>query len=187
MKDKQAHLIDTAIRLFARDGISVSTAKLAAEAGVSNGTLFNYFPTKQQLIDSVYLAIKQDVAEHVLASLGREMTVKEVMFGIWQGYIQWALRNPLGYEVSNLLKAARVLSAAALEQADAIFELKVEKMREGVAARELVDLPVDYISELSTAQVCVAVDFLRRQNLDAVETGKHVHRSFDVFWDGIKA
>ncbi|AUG52612.1 TetR/AcrR family transcriptional regulator [Thalassospira marina] len=187
MKDKQAHLIDTAISLFARDGVSVSTAKIAAEAGVSNGTLFNYFPTKQQLIDSVYLAIKEDIAAHVLASLGREMSVKEVMFGIWQGYIKWALANPLRHEVCNFLRAALALSPAALERADAIFELKVQKLQDGVDQRELVDLPVDYICELSTVQLGVAVDFLRRQKLDAVETGKHIHRSFDVFWAGIKA
>ncbi|WP_085581595.1 TetR/AcrR family transcriptional regulator [Thalassospira mesophila] len=185
MKDKQTHLIETAINLFARDGVSVSTAKIAAEAGVSNGTLFNYFPTKQQLIDSVYLSIKEDIAKNVLPSLGREMSVKEVMFGIWRGYIQWAIANPLRHEVSILLKAAMVLSALALERADAIFELKMEKLREGVDRHELVDLPVDYICELSTAQLSVAVMYLRHRQLDSVEASKHIHRSFDVFWDGI--
>ncbi|WP_085593265.1 TetR/AcrR family transcriptional regulator [Thalassospira sp. MCCC 1A01428] len=187
MKDKQTHLIDTAINLFARDGVSVSTARIASEAGVSNGTLFNYFPTKQQLIDSVYLSIKEDIARNVLPSLGQDMSVKEVMFGIWRGYIQWALANPLHHEVSILLKAAMVLSAATLERADAIFELKVAKLRKGVEQHQLVDLPVDYICELSTAQLSVAVAFLQRFKLDSVDASKHIHCSFDVFWNGINA
>lgn len=187
MKDKKAHLIDTAIGLFARDGVSVSTARIAAESGVSNGTLFNYFPTKQQLIDSVYLSIKEDIAQNVLSGLGREMSVKEVMFGIWRGYIQWAVANPLRHEVSVLLREARALSASAQKRVDVIFELKVEKLRQGVDRHELVDLPVDYICELSMAQIGVAVMYLRHHQFDTVEAGKHIHRSFDVFWRGICA
>ena len=55
MKHKRSAIIAAAVTLIDREGVGISTARVAAEAGVSNGTLFNYFPTKQALIDSVYV------------------------------------------------------------------------------------------------------------------------------------
>jgi hypothetical protein len=40
--------------LFHQEGIGVSTGRIARATGVSNRTLFNYFPTKQVLIDALH-------------------------------------------------------------------------------------------------------------------------------------
>lgn len=61
MNPKHAAIIEAAVALIDREGIAVPTARVAAEAKVSNGTLFNYFSTKQDLIDGVYLALKQEL------------------------------------------------------------------------------------------------------------------------------
>ena len=43
-------LLDAAHRLFARQGFDATTTRdLAAAVGVANGTVFNYFPTKEAL------------------------------------------------------------------------------------------------------------------------------------------
>jgi AcrR family transcriptional regulator len=187
MKDKREHLIATAIRLIAAEGASIPTARIAKEAGVSNGTLFNYFPTKQILLDDVYLSIKKDVAEYVLRDLSQDMSAKEVMFGIWQRYILWACDNLLRHKVGIFLRGSMVLSEEVCAQADAIFMLKIDKIREGVETGQLLNLPVSYICDLSNAQIAVAIAFIEQNKLDKVDLGKHIHRSFDVFWNGISA
>jgi len=60
-----AEMLAAALSVFFSDGIGVSTARIAAAAGVSNGTLFHQFPTKQALIDALYLSIKTDLADTV--------------------------------------------------------------------------------------------------------------------------
>ncbi len=47
---KEAQIIDGAARVFARDGYEgASMSRIAAEAGVSKGTLYNYFSSKAHL------------------------------------------------------------------------------------------------------------------------------------------
>ena len=46
-------IADVAMRLFATHGFdAVTVAEVAAEAGVSQKTVFNYFPTKEDLFYS---------------------------------------------------------------------------------------------------------------------------------------
>ena len=66
---KKQALLEAAIELFAKDGFwQTTTASIAQEAGVATGTLFTYFPTKNYLIDELYLTIKHEA----LAELQRE-------------------------------------------------------------------------------------------------------------------
>ena len=62
---KPETILAAALSLFRSEGVNVSTARIAKQAGVSNGTLFNYFPTKQALIDALYVSIKTELAAAV--------------------------------------------------------------------------------------------------------------------------
>ena len=57
MKEKEQKILDTSLKLFVERGFhGTSTAEIAKTAGVATGTLFHYFKTKEELIDSsIYL------------------------------------------------------------------------------------------------------------------------------------
>jgi AcrR family transcriptional regulator len=48
-------LVAAARELFAGQGVEVPMADIARHAGVSNGTLYNHFPTRQDLIEAVFV------------------------------------------------------------------------------------------------------------------------------------
>jgi len=67
---KKAAIVATAVRLFTERGFhGTPTSLIAREAGISNGALFHYFPTKEELINFAYFDI-----EVVLKPLCREGT-----------------------------------------------------------------------------------------------------------------
>jgi AcrR family transcriptional regulator len=47
-------LLDAASAEFAAHGLDVSIARIAARAGVAKGTVFNHFPTKEDLIAEIF-------------------------------------------------------------------------------------------------------------------------------------
>lgn len=51
----RAQLLDAARSMFAEHGIDVAMAEIARHAGVSNGTLYNRFPTRDHLIEAVFV------------------------------------------------------------------------------------------------------------------------------------
>jgi AcrR family transcriptional regulator len=56
-------LVETAARAFARDGAQVTLKAVAAEAGVGIGTLYRHFPTREALVEAVYRAETQRLAD----------------------------------------------------------------------------------------------------------------------------
>src|ERR1700754_421339 len=51
----RARLLAGARELFATHGLDVPMADIARHAGVSNGTLYNRFPTREDLIEAVFV------------------------------------------------------------------------------------------------------------------------------------
>jgi AcrR family transcriptional regulator len=186
--DKQNHILQSALQLFAVEGLAVPTAKIAEKAGVANGTLFNYFPTKQDLIDGLYLALKKELMQLFLTGGADKATsLKESSFVVFNGYIRWAIANPLKQKVMNLLKAANVLSARVLADAEDIFKPFYEREREGMEKGEIVKLDVLYLNKIKGAQIGVCIDHALQRNLKGKTLKAHIKTGFDIYWRGIAA
>ncbi len=67
-EDKKQALLEAATVAFAQSGIAASTSAIARSAGVAEGTLFRYFATKDELLNELYLAIKEGANKQVISS-----------------------------------------------------------------------------------------------------------------------
>ena len=68
-EDKKQALLEAATAAFAQSGIAASTSAIARSAGVAEGTLFRYFATKDDLLNALYLHLKSDLCQAMLAGL----------------------------------------------------------------------------------------------------------------------
>ena len=109
--EKREKLLNTALRLFAAKGVqSTSTAEIAREAGTAAGTLFLYFPTKQDLIHALVLQISKQEGEAVQARLTPDLSARDQFFAIWDGSIRWLLENPEAYQYAQQVRDSGLVS-----------------------------------------------------------------------------
>lgn len=78
-EDKKQALLEAATQAIAQSGIAASTAVIARNAGVAEGTLFRYFATKDELINTLYLHLKQDLCQSMIMELDRSITDAKMM------------------------------------------------------------------------------------------------------------
>src|SRR5262245_58521962 len=65
----RALLIDAAVRVFARKGAGAAAIhEIAAEAGVANGTFYNYFRTREELVEAASNRLTERLHEAIAAS-----------------------------------------------------------------------------------------------------------------------
>ena len=83
-----------AARVIAKRGLNATTALIAEEAGVSNGSLFTYFETKSELLNQLYVELKGEMAAAVLHGLPADRDVREQMAHVWAGWLGWAASHP---------------------------------------------------------------------------------------------
>ena len=92
---KKQALLEAAIELFAKDGFwQTTTASIAQEAGVATGTLFTYFPTKNDLIDELYLTIKREALAEIQREPKLHASFQAVFKEIHTRLLKWGSANP---------------------------------------------------------------------------------------------
>ncbi len=169
-------ILSSAIALFRDEGVGVSTARIAQTAGVSNGTLFNYFPTKQALIDALYISTKHDLAEAV-ATMPTDGSIQTKMRLVWDRWFCWARHNRDAYTVMNLLHQSNLASPEAQQAGIEAIEGPASVLAEAIDSGILVDLPLDYLAGLIQHQLDQAV----MSDLD----DDQARVAFGVLWNGI--
>jgi AcrR family transcriptional regulator len=186
MSDKRTQIILAAIRQFANEGISVPAAKIAKEAGVSNGTLFNYFKTKQDLIDETYFYINEKIANKIIGQMDiEEESLRVLLFGIWCSYIGWANKNPLEHQVLGMLRTSKKLGDDVIHASDSFFEALYEKLKIGITNREIIFISVHFLGAVAVAQLDATINYIKDYNLNAAEADRLSKESFDIYWNGI--
>lgn len=183
MKDKRQHILDTAADLFVREGLNVPTARIAKEAGVANGTLFNYFPTKQELQDTLYLESKAELA--CLMPEKCEGSLEALFRGLWTNYLRWAVNNPRQHQVVHLLKASRGVSSECLAQMENGFQPILDALHQGMREGSMLPLEDDHFEAVLGALSQVTIDQASRKQLSGEAVEAAIAQGFGMFWRAV--
>jgi AcrR family transcriptional regulator len=65
---KRNAILQAAVHEIAKVGLGAPTAKIAKRAGVAAGTLFIYFPNKEDLLNALYIELKREVSARINAN-----------------------------------------------------------------------------------------------------------------------
>ncbi len=177
--EKRDAIIAAAVRVIAVHGVSAPTAAIAREAGVSNGSLFNYFDTKADLLNQLYMELKAEMGAAALDGLPAERDVREQLFHIWSHWLRWATSSPgkrralAHLDVSgDITPDSRRIASQALS---AVQEVLKRSYRDG----PLRDAPPGFVIALMSALADTTIDFMVR---DAAHADAHATIAFDALW-----
>lgn len=121
-EDKKQALLDAAAVAIGQAGIAASTAVIARNAGVAEGTLFRYFATKDDLLNALYLHLKSDLCRTMIDGLDRSVTDPKVHTqSIWNSYIDWGIRHPTGHNAIRQISVSEKITPETRQQVQEMF------------------------------------------------------------------
>ena len=134
--DKQEAILSTSLRLFTERGFfGTPTSLISKEAGVATGTLFFYFKTKEELIDTLYLRVKAEAAEAMCRGLVNEPDAKAKLYRLGRNAVAWATEHPEKMKFMEQFAHSQFVSTSAQEEGMSRFlflhDLITEGIREG--------------------------------------------------------
>lgn len=177
-EDKKQALLDAATAAFAQSGIAASTA-----AGVAEGTLFRYFATKDDLLNALYLHLKQDLCQTMLANLDRTITLpKEHTRNIWNSYVDWGIRNPVAHAAIRQIGVSEKLSAETEMAVKEMFPELHELCRRSVRPVFMSDEFKTFGDALFLSLAESTMEFATRDPSRAVDFKA---LGFEVMWRGL--
>ncbi|HNT25811.1 MAG TPA: TetR/AcrR family transcriptional regulator [Anaerolineales bacterium] len=184
--EKRTKLLSAALKLFVKNGVmNTSTADIAKEAGTAAGTLFLYFPTKQDLLDQLVLKIGQEQSEQINQLLNPSLTARETFFTIWYGTVTWFLENMDAYQYLQQVRDTGLISDTAVQESGKFFGYYYTAIQKGLAEGSLKPYPLGLIGDFLYQDIVAVVNHICRQP----DPGQHeeiIRQGFEMYWDGIK-
>lgn len=187
MSDKKQQLLEASIDLFAKEGFwNTSTARIAKHAGVATGTLFNYFPSKEALIDGVYIHLKHEWLQHIQRDYPERADVKTRLEHIWYRTIDWGVRFPDRYYLKQQLSMSGVLDEEAVNYETEELALLHELIRDGFNQGIFKEMSVDYFNSLVMAELDATVRYATALGLKDMTLARLIALSSEVLWSGVQ-
>jgi len=168
-EDRRAALLDAATRVFAERGLGASTSLIAAQAKVSEGSLFTYFTTKDELVNALYRDLRQQLADAIMAGFPRRAGIRERLEHIWTQYVMWGADHPVERRALRLVSMAHVITPATRAEGQTLFA-EVERVQEdAIAQKRLRHLPPPLASAALKALGEMTMDLIEREPKRAAE------------------
>mgnify|MGYP000427431344 CR=1 FL=1 len=108
--NKRASIQLAALKLLAVNGLHATPmSAIAKEAGTGMGTIYNYFPNKEVLINSLYVSVKE-AERKVFAPFQEETPIKTQFEEYYQAAVQFYVDNPLYFRFVEQIQASPIIT-----------------------------------------------------------------------------
>ena len=178
-EDKREAILAAAIQAIATQGLSAPTAIIAKEAGVANGSLFNYFQTKADLLNQLYRELKVEMASATLDGLPATGDVRQRMFHVWSHWLGWAAASREKRRALAHLDVSDEITPESREIAQRAMADIAELLDRSRQSGPMRDAPLGLVVALMTALADTTTDFMIGHPTDA---DKHCVTAFDALW-----
>jgi AcrR family transcriptional regulator len=181
-EEKRTAILEAATEVVAMLGVSAPTAKIAKEAGVAEGTLFTYFANKDELLNRLYLELKMDLRDAMMAGYPAGKSLVDRSRHVWDRFVGWGSAHPLKRRAMRQLAVSdRITEESKKLVADAFGEFD-DMMRACVAGGAMRHEPPSFVSAIMSAIGDTTMDFIMREPGQAKRYRK---AGFDAFWNAV--
>ena len=180
-EDRRAAMLEAATKVFAEHGLAASTALISKTAGVSEGSLFTYFKTKDDLINALYREIRFDLAASVLNGFPRKAGIQDRLKHVWTRYVSWGVANPLARKTLRLVTMSNAIAPEVRAESGALFA-EVERLQQDAVAQRRLQLPPGMASQALKALSEMTMDLIEREPKRAKE---YIAIGFQMLWGAL--
>ncbi len=180
--DRRNAILVAATKLIAVQGLGAPTAKIAKAAGIADGSLFTYFPDKDDLLNQLYVELKMELREAVLAAYPRTGTLKQQARHLWDILINWNLSQPAKRRTMAQLSVSDRITAESKRAGTDGWE-NIAAMMQKVSAKGLLkDRPPTFSIKILLVLSELTMDSILEFPKEADTYRK---AGFDAFWNAV--
>lgn len=184
MTDKREQIIQAALKLFIERGFhNTSTAAISKEAGVATGTLFLYFPTKEDLINTLYKESKGRLAIALQEGFPAEGGMKAKLEHLWHNAIRYSLENMDAFRFIHMFKNSPLITHLTREETAPSADFAISFIKEGIQSGEIKNIDIELLFLIIDNLMAATVNFASGKS--ARQRKQIADASFDLFWNGI--
>lgn len=184
--DKKTQIFEAALKLFVEFGFhGTPTSKIAQEAGVANGTLFHYFPTKDDLIITLFKDTKGKMNNYVADNSVIDNSLKGILKGQYLSALYWAMDNKLEFRFIEQFKTSPYLTKIVSEEMEKHLNPLIEMLQKGIIDKIIKDLPIELLLTIISSQIYGLNNYLVNNDFSKAKQHQIISDTFELLWEMI--
>lgn len=185
IKDKRKAILEAALKLFTERGFhGTSTAQISKEAGVATGTLFNYFPTKEDLINSLYSEVKGELSRIMGKGIYTESTFQDKLRKLWSNLINWGMDNQEEFLFVGQFCSSPYITKFTREEVMKEYVFLHNLVDEGIKMGEIRESSPELIIAMFYQGSRTVVNFILDSD-SSLDENKVLEDGFQIIWRGL--
>ena len=185
INDKKTAIMEAALKLFTERGFhGTSTAEISKEAGVATGTLFNYFPTKEDLINSLYFGVKGELSRSMGKEIESEITFQEKLRKIWSNLINWGVNNQDEFLFVGQFCSSPYITKFTRDEVMKEYVFLHKLVDEGIKMGEIRDFSAELIIAIFYKGSRTVVNLILDSD-SSLNENKVLEDGFQIIWRGL--
>jgi AcrR family transcriptional regulator len=184
--NKKELLLQSALELFVQNGFhGTATAKIAKEAGVANGTLFQYFATKEDLIIALFISIKEEMAIYIDAKTELALSTKEKIQIQITSTIYWGLANATKFHFVQQIYASPYIHQIGESALKKYIQPHYVLIEQAIKEKMIKPMPTELLYTLISSQAFGLHQFLISNKMSKPKQQTTITTTVDMLWQMI--
>ncbi|RPD94293.1 TetR/AcrR family transcriptional regulator [Aureibaculum marinum] len=182
MNKKQA-ILTSALKLLTEKGVhNTPMSAIAKEAGTGMGTIYNYFPNKELLINAIYLNIKKQ-ERSIFLDFQLEQPIKTQFEKYFTSIIAFFIDNPTYFKFMEQLQASPIITQESRDEGQKSVAPVYALLLKGKKDRIIKAIDID---EILTFIGGAILSYLRWYFNQSELKSTSLKNQIQMVWDAIK-
>ncbi len=182
--NKRVAISNAAIKLIASKGFAdTSMSKIAEAANISPATIYVYFENKEDLLNKLYLMVKREISEAMMAGFDDSLSVEAGFKLIWENSCRHMLAQPTRFAFSEQFANSPLVNRVSKEEGlgyyQPVFSLVERGKQEGI----FKDIPLGLFAAFFYGPLMLLVK--QHHNGDVVFNNELQQMAFEITWDAL--
>jgi len=184
--DKRDAILSTALRLFTERGFhGTPTSLISREAGVATGTLFFYFRTKEELIDTLYRTIKSEAGAALRHGVDAEPSTEDKIRRVGRNAVTWGIRNKEKIQFMEQFAHSPFVSTSAQDEGMSHFLFLKDLIRDGIRQGILRDYDPGLLLHIMAASLSGLIGLALKTPVQE-DRERILAQGLEYIWNGIR-
>ncbi len=185
VKDKKTAIMKAALKLFTERGFhGTSTALISKEAGVATGTLFNYFSTKEDLINGLYFEVKGELSRSMGKEVEAQSRFQNKLRKMWYNLIEWGINNQEDFLFVGQFCSSPYITKYTREEVMKEYVFLHDLVNEGIVTEEIRDFSAELIISMFYQASRTVVNLILDPD-PSHDKNEFTEDGFQIVWRGL--
>ena len=182
---KRDQILTTTLDLVSELGLhEASISLIIKKSDVAAGTIYHHFKNKEDLIDTLYSELKEEMGKAIIQNIDEQLNYKEKFFLIWKNLFSFYTDNPKKFEFIEHYANSPLVRKEIKEINQRHYQAAIDFIESGVHLGVLRNMPIDLLINLVFGNISTLTRMILMEEIELTE--EILNNTIQSSWDSVK-